>query len=266
MKGKFYSNSKLNTFEQCRLKYKFRYIDKIKPEIEQTIEMHLGKMVHNTLEWVYLRVREGTIPTLDEVIEYYALDWKETYKPEFVIVNDSMNAKDYLEKGVEYLINYYTKHQPFDDNTLDVEKRIIFNLDQDGKYKILGFIDRLVYNLEKSQYEVHDYKTSASMPRQEDIDNDRQLAFYSIAIKEEQGYEEEVILVWHYLAHNKKIDSTRTNTQLEQLKKETLDLIREIENTIEFPPTKSRLCDWCEYKDICPAWNNKPKREMQGTL
>ena len=70
------------------------------------------------------------------------------------------------------------------------------------------------------------------------------------------GYDEEVILVWHYLAHNKKVESSRTNDQLSNLKQETIDLIEEIQSTTQFPPTKSILCDWCEYKSICPAWKD----------
>ena len=33
-----YSHSRLSAFEQCPLKFRFRYIDHLKPEIEQTIE------------------------------------------------------------------------------------------------------------------------------------------------------------------------------------------------------------------------------------
>jgi len=250
-----YSHSKLSTFEQCRLKYKFRYIDKIKPDVEQSIESHLGKMVHNTLEWLYKRVKEKELPTLDEIIMYYSKDWQDKFKPNFVIVKREFTAEDYFNKGVEFLINYYTKHQPFEDGTLELEKKVFFNLDAEGKYCIIGFIDRLVYNLEKQRYEVHDYKTANSMPRQEDIDTDRQLALYSIAIKELNGYDEEVMLVWHYLAHNKKVESQRTNEQLSQLKQKTIDLINEIQSTTNFPPNKSVLCGWCEYKSMCPVWN-----------
>ena len=79
---------------------------------------------------------------------------------------------------------------------------------------------------------------------------------YSIAIKEIFGYDKDVILVWHYLAHNKKIYSITTNNQLERLKVETINTIKRIELEKEFPHNKSRLCSWCEYKSLCPAWQN----------
>ena len=169
-----------------------------------------------------------------------------------------MNVSDYFNKGIKFLVNYYLNHKPFDDNTIEVEKEILINLDGKGEYKIRGFIDRLSYNLKTGEYEVHDYKTSNNLPSQEKIDNDRQLALYSIAIKEIFGEDKKVILVWHYLSFNKKIHSRRTDEQLKKLKTETLNLIKEIESTASFTPTKSALCNWCEYKPICPAWGNKP--------
>ena len=253
-----FSHSRLSTFEQCRLKYKFRYIDNIIPDIEKTIESHLGSMVHKTLEWLYNQVKKGKIPTIDEVIVNYSEKWKEDYEEEIPIVKKYMTVGDYFNKGIQFLINYYTKHKPFDDNTIAVEKHILFDLDEKGDHKIRGFIDRLVYNLKTDEYEVHDYKTSNNLPKQEILDKDRQLALYSIAIKEIYGMEKKVILIWHYLSFNKKLHSRRTDEQLKQLKEETINLIREIESTTEFPPNKSPLCHWCEYKPICPVWGNKP--------
>ena len=253
-----FSHSRLSSFEQCKLKYKFRYIDNIIPDIEKTIESYLGNIVHETLEWFYNQIKNGKAPSLDEVIVNYSENWKENYEEGIIIVKKHITVKDYFNKGIQFLINYYMKHKPFDDNTIAVEKEILFDLDENGEYKIRGFIDRLTYNLETHEYEVHDYKTSNNLPSQEILDKDRQLALYSIAIKEIFGDDKKVILVWHYLSFNKRIHSRRTDEQLNQLKQETLDLIKEISTTIDFPPTKSPLCNWCEYKQICPAWGNKP--------
>ena len=178
-----YSHSKISTFEQCPLKFKFRYIEKIKPDIEKSIEMHLGNMVHRALEWLYVQVMNKKLPSIEDVIAYYADQWEEDYLPGIVIVKKDLTEKDYFNKGVEFLVNYYMKHKPFDENTLEIEKRIVLDLDEDGKYKIQGFIDRLSHNLKTNEYEIHDYKTANNLPQKEKIDNDRQLALYSIAIK-----------------------------------------------------------------------------------
>ena len=259
-----YSHSKLSTFEKCPLKYKYRYIDKKTPDIKQTIEAHLGKVVHNTLEWIYSQVKQDKIPTIEIIITYYTENWQEKYSEDILIVKSGLTDKDYFNKGVQFLVDYYNEHHPFKDGTIECEKKIWITLDEQKKYKILGFIDRLVYNFKTNEYEVHDYKTANNLPTQEGIDNDKQLALYSIAIKELFGHDKEVRLIWHYLAHNKKIESTRTNEQLRQLRQDILDLINKVEATETFPHNKSPLCGWCEFRPSCEGWQEK--KEELGSL
>jgi len=258
-----YSHSKLSTFEQCKLKYKFRYIDKIKPEIEQSIEAFLGSCVHSTLEWLYtLKKDEGKVPSIDDVIVHYTEVWQEGFSEDFLIVKESQgyNYKSYFDMGITFLLNYYMRKYPFNENTLALEKKINFNIGEKNKNYIIGFIDRLVHDLDEDTLEIHDYKTSNFLPSQEKMDADRQLALYSIAIKKEFGHDKKIKLIWHYLAHNTEIHSERTHEELEQLKIDINALIEVIESTSDFPYNKSALCDWCEYKSICPAWGNSPEK------
>ncbi len=258
-----YSHSKLSAFEECPLKFRYRYIDKIIPTIEKSIESHLGKVVHEVLEWLYSQVKDGRVPTIDDVVIYYSKKWKESWDPAIKNVKKKLTTKEYFNRGVQFLLDYYARHKPFDDNTLEVEKKIIISLDQEGKYKILGFLDRLVYNLKTQEYEVHDYKTSNNLPQPEAVENDRQLGLYSIAIKDEFGKDKKVSLVWHYLAFNRRIYSKRTNEQLEKLKKETIGLIKKIESEMEFPAKKSYLCHWCGYQPVCLLWNKNPPKTKE---
>ena len=262
-----YSYSRISTFEKCPLKFRFRYIDKIIPEIEKTIEAHLGKTVHSALEHLYKYVQKGKILSVDDIIRYYSSVWEKDFTPDTIIVNHGLTEKDYFNKGIQFIVSYYTTHHPFPDNTIDIEKKIFLELEESGEYKIQGFIDRLVYNLKTGEYEIHDYKTANYPPSIETLKKDRQLALYSLAIKKLYGSDKEVNLIWHFLAHNKRVRLKKTNKELEELRIETLSTIKVIEATEDFPPKKSRLCDWCEYKSICPAWgNSNPKREKQHSL
>lgn len=262
--AKIYSHSRLSCFEQCPYRFKLRYIDKVIPEIDKSIEAHLGTCVHDSLEWLYNIIKKtNNVPSVNRLIDKYIEAWEKNYKPEIKIVRNNMKPKDYFNKGVEFLMNYFTKHQPFSDGTIECEKKIMINLDEKGEYKLQGFIDRLVQNIDNGVLEIHDYKTANSLPTKEKIEQDRQLALYSIAIKEIYGEDKEVVLIWHYLAHNTKITSRRTNEQLEKLKRETLELIKKIENTSEFSACKSVLCDWCEYKSMCYLFGGKPNEKQK---
>ena len=261
---KFYSYSKLESFGQCPLKFKFRYIDKIKPELGKSIEAHLGSVVHSTLEWVYSEANKKTPPTIEQIISYYAENWQENFSEDIRIIKKEFTEKDYFNKGVGFLVNYYTKHSPFEEKTLAIEHKIVLQLDEDTK--IIGFIDRLVDNIESNEIEIHDYKTSNSMPTQKQMNDNRQLALYSLAIRETLGKDRNICLIWHFLAHDLKVCIRKTEQELENLRQEIKDLIKKIEETKDFPPNKSILCNWCEYKNICPEFNKSYTREKQETL
>lgn len=261
-----YSNSKIETFEQCKLKFKYRYIDKIIPEIAKSIEAHLGGVVHKALEELYTQVMKKKIPSIDDIISFYSKKWEEDYSPDMPIFNKTLTAKDYFNRGVEFLVNYYMKHHPFKDNTIATEKKIEITLNKNGEKKLIGFIDRLVNNLENNEIEIHDYKTGGSIMTKEKVESSRQLLIYSLAIKEIFGKDKKVCMVWHFLAHDMKICLRKTNEDLENLKKEIIEIIEDIEKTKDFPPTKSQLCYWCEYMDICSVWNKSYKRDKQEKL
>jgi putative RecB family exonuclease len=261
-----YSHSKIETFEQCRLKFKYRYIDKIIPEIAKSIEAHLGEIVHETLEWLYTNVMKKNVPPISDVISFYSEKWQEKYSPDMPIFNKAMTAKDYFNRGVEFLVNYYLKHQPFQDNTIATEKKIEINLDKNGEKKLIGFIDRLSSNIKENEIEIHDYKTSNSMWSREKIEDSRQLSIYSLAIKDIYGKDKKVCMTWHFLAHDMKVCVRRTNEELEKFRNEIIGIIEEIEKTKSFPPTKSQLCHWCDYIDICPVWNKPRRIEKQEKL
>ncbi len=258
-----FSHSKLSTFEQCPYKYKLKYIYKIKPEIEKSIESHLGSATHDALEWLYLQVLENKTPQLDDVIAKYIETWQKDFSPNILIVKKEFTHKDYFDKGVKFIIDYYIKHAPFKEGTIETEKRIWVNLEENYPHKIIGYIDRLSYNEEKKEYEIHDYKTAKWLPDQDKLDQDRQLALYSIGIKQLLGSHHNVNLIWHYLAHNKQVESRRTPEQLTQLKQDIINQIKKIETNTKWDTNKMILCNWCEYKGTCKAHGNSLPQEFQ---
>ncbi|MEM0465131.1 MAG: PD-(D/E)XK nuclease family protein [Candidatus Pacearchaeota archaeon] len=248
-----YSHSKLSSFEQCPLKYKFRYIDNIEPEIKQTIEGFLGNRVHDTLEYLYNEIKKDSrVPELDEIIKFYNNLWYQEYSEDIKIVNENMNVEYYYNLGIKFLIDYYFSNRPFKDNTIATEMKITVSLDSEEKFQIQGYIDRLVHHKDTNIFEIHDYKTGNFLKSQEELDKDRQLALYSLGIRDMFPEAKDVLLIWHFLAFNKKIISKRTIEELEKLKQDTILLINKIENAKNFPAKPSCLCKWCEFQKICP--------------
>jgi putative RecB family exonuclease len=163
-----------------------------------------------------------------------------------------MTAEHYRALGQKMLMGYCRRYAPFDsDMTINTEMMLNFALDNRGKYRLMGYVDRLARTPDGA-WEIHDYKTSNHLPTQAEADQDRQLALYQIGIKQKWPDIEKVRLIWHYLAFEKDIVSTRSEEDLSKLMADTTALIDEIEQATDFPPDDSGLCGWCEYPDLCP--------------
>ncbi|MGD9346871.1 MAG: PD-(D/E)XK nuclease family protein [Candidatus Aminicenantes bacterium] len=252
-----FSHSRLSSFETCPLRYKFAYIDKVKVEAEDTIETFLGSRVHEALEKLYRNIQFERLLSVDEVLAFYNREWEKNWKATIIIVNKDYTQENYRKMGERYLKDYYKRHTPFNTGKiLGLETTDTLPLDKEGMYSFYIRIDRLM-DMGDGVYEVHDYKTNMSLPRQKDLDKDRQLAMYSLWVQEQFKDFKKVRLVWHFLAFDKEMESYRTEKQLDDLRKDVLDEIHKIEAAEEFPAHVTRLCQWCLYRGICPEWKHQ---------
>src|SRR3989344_2702797 len=248
-----YSHSRLSTYETCPLKYKLQYIERPEVVKEEGVEAFLGKRVHEALEKLYRNLRYSRLITADELLNYYNDQWDKNWNDSVAIAKKDLTANNYKDTGIKCIRNYYQRHAPFENGvTIGIEEKITFPLSEDGGYAIQGYIDRLDRTKDKI-YEIHDYKTSGSLPLQEHLDDDRQLALYEIGIRKKYPDVREVKLIWHYLMFDMELSSERTSEQIEDLRKETIALIDAIEADKEFKHKESNLCGWCDYWAYCPA-------------
>ena len=246
-----FSHSQLSMYEGCPLKYKLRYRDKIKRDIEG-IEGFLGSRVHDTLKKCYDNLRFTRVNSLNDLLAYYNKIWQENWHSSILIMKQDLTPDDYRALGEKLIKTYYKRYSPFDaDTTIGTEMGLNFALDDANKYRMTGYLDRLSRDKD-DVYEIHDYKTSAHLPGQEDADNDRQLGLYHIGVQKKWPDIKNIRLVWHYLAFGTKLVSYRTPEAISKLIQNTKSLIDEIESVRDFPPCESPLCEWCEYPDLCP--------------
>ena len=257
-----YSPTRINTFDGCKLKYKYQYIDKLESDLV-TVERFMGSMVHEVLKEFYKLVKGGSVNHFKWVLDKYKELWQKNYTEGIKIVKDDFSADDYYNKGKQALTDYYEKYQPFDQaKIVDTEHFLNFKVQFDEvECEFCGVLDRLDWNDKENIFEIHDYKVTNTLMTQEKADNDWQLGLYHVALKEKWPDIEQVKLVWHSLLFNKEITSFRTKEQIEQLKQQVVERVKEIESCDEFPPQKSVLCDWCDFQNICPLW--KHPKEME---
>jgi putative RecB family exonuclease len=255
--GTIYSISRIGTFEDCRLRYKYQYVDRLKAD-KETIEAFMGSRAHEAFAELYGFVKNGVVKPRDWLLARYDDLWGKNLTPAVKVVRSDYTEDDYRRKGRKCLDDYYGEYAPFDQaKVVATEKEISFKL-KDGNVEISfrGIIDRLDWNDKEKIYEIHDYKTSGSLPTQADADTDDQLGLYHIAVRSLWPDIDRVKLIWHYLLFNKRIESSRSQEKLAELEKAMILKVKEIEACTDYPPKKSALCDWCGFQDICPEWKH----------
>ena len=257
-----FSPTKLDTYRHCPLQYKFKYVDRLKAE-RAGVEAAVGTCVHEAFEELYQARAHGKLLSEEEVLRVFELAWSKAIEDPPTIRDKRFSLEDWKRVGEECVRGYYRAYAPFDqDKTVAVEKRVGFSLPvvdpasgETVDCRVEGFVDRLALGPDGC-FEIHDYKTGASLPTQAQKDEDWQLALYDIAVREAWPDAPGVRLVWHYVRHGKNLVSTRTPEQLEALKGQVRELIGRIEDDHTFAPMRSPLCDWCDYRDLCPLFRH----------
>lgn len=244
-----YSHTGISTFEECRQKFKFKYIDKIGKWVD-TIETFMGSRVHETMEKLYDGVKNGRTYTLDELLTFYEGEWASKFSDKVIIVKKEYTADDYKAVGRKCICDYYESHKPFDDmNIIGVETEDMLELAEGIEYYVR--IDK--FACKGDTFYVCDYKTNGILKTQEDADKDRQLAMYAEWVR--RTYKtDNVKLVWHMLRFDRDVVSERTPEEMKAVVDKTLNTIREIESCKDWTTKPSALCNYCEFHDVCPEF------------
>ena len=256
-----YSHSKINTFETCPYQYKLHYIDKIKTEISTTIEAFMGDLVHQTLELMYKNKKFKKRVEKKVLIAFYRDLWEKEYSDDILIAkeDEGLKADNYKKMGEKFIVDYYESHKDDDMTILGLETQDKLTLPDGNSWHVR--IDKL--GCKGDIYFVCDYKTNARIKLQEEADEDRQLAMYSIWVQDKFKDAKSVKLVWHMLAFNKEVISERTPEQLKKLQSEIMNIIKKIETTKEFPTNTTALCNYCGYKSKCPSFKHQFELEIK---
>jgi putative RecB family exonuclease len=224
----------------------------------------MGKRVHETLEKLYKDKKFKKLVSKATLLKFYNDAWEKEYSNDIKVVKEGLTAENYRKMGKKFIEDYYDQYKPFDQLTiLGLETQDRMTLKDGSQWHVR--IDKFACD-DKGNYYVMDYKTNASMKDQEEADADRQLAMYSIWVKDKFKDCKSVKLVWHMLAFNKEAVSERTDQQLKQLEEETIALIRRIEKAEkekDFPTNVTALCNYCGFKSQCPSFKHQLELEVK---
>lgn len=219
-----YSFSKLNTYQTCPKRFKYKYIKKEKEGECDKSALVRGSAIHEMFE----NHQKGKEPK------------KSKYTAEF---------KKALERPHVQKIK---KHLESPEKTC---REISFGLTKDFapcEYKdknalFRGKID-LAYN-DNGVLNLVDYKTGK--PKDEKYQNYDQLLLYSIYFFERYPALDKLKISYVYVDHDIVNSLVVLRTYIEKHKEHFLNIVKKIETDQEYLPKHSALCKWCPFENTC---------------
>jgi RecB family exonuclease len=255
----YLSHSRIEVFKQCPRLFKLRYIDKA--ESENPVSDYFAKygtLLHYLTE-IYFK-SHGLIPK-QVLFDIFVNGTKDEdgreiagfNSIEFPLYRGKPYMRDkYYKQGVDYierLVTYDTS------KTVGVEQEFTIHI-ADGVPLLRGVIDRL--DKTEDGYEVWDYKTSASYG-QEKCDVLPQVSIYALAVKDMYGVIPKRI-VYDFIRVNDRIETHRSEEQLEQTKQDIIQTWYEITRSDFAPRYDERYCNlFCDHRVSCPLYQEMQK-------
>lgn len=241
------SVSKTKTFVDCKLKYKFNYIEKLP---KKDWDHHtFGKFCHSVLEHFHKQYLEGCMLPYNAVMnDSWKVAWAE-YK-------DKMNPT--MKKDCWDLINKYlklvsVKKGQFPANVIAVEKRFDFQVTEN--LVLNGAIDRIQMD-DDDVIHVCDYKTAKNKKYLKD--DWFQLLTYAYVIVNDDPSIKKVRGSYILLRHDFEYMTVEFDLpEIMKVKDKFIEYARQMNTETEFKPNPTPLCNFCDFLNNCPEGKAK---------
>jgi putative RecB family exonuclease len=246
------SASRLSLFLQCRLKFYFRYVLKLKKS--KTASLHLGNAVHAVLKaWNKARWVQQPL-SLKVVHETYQTAWADN--TEGSVEWEPGEEEADKTTGWRLLDTYLREsHLPAEVKPDAVEVPVEADLQQHGLPRLIGILDLV------QQRQIIDYKTSATTPNADKVahSTEIQTSSYAILYRQNTGAQESGMQL-HHLVKLKNPKVVITTLPPMSPGQETR-LFRQMEAYLaglqrrDFIPSPGMHCSSCEYFNECRRWH-----------
>lgn len=236
------SYSKLKTYAECPLRYRFTYLDRL-PRRPRRL-FRAGRRIHHALMRWLVYARTGT-PRWEDVEAAYNAAWDSAGE------TGERSGRDY-DEGLQILRDYHEVNLDRPCQPVFLEHKFSIRL---GSHVLTGAMDRV--DATESGYEVIDYKLHRDVLSQEEVDRDLQLGLYQLALEEAHGVRPESLSLY-YLRHNLQRTTQRSADQVRELKQWVSLTGDDITADRQWQPCVGDQCSGCDFKATCPAHTGAP--------
>lgn len=258
------SPSRANDYQQCPLLFRFRTVDRL-PEPPSSAALR-GTLVHSVLERLY--DEPAAARTVDAAADLLPVEWEKLKlaRPEYTeLFADETEVTSWLGSAGKLVDTYFTLEDP---TRLEPSSRELFVESKlDGGPLLRGIVDR-VDTAPDGALRVVDYKTGKA-PRPQYSDSATfQMRFYGLVMWRTRG-EIPRMLQLVYLGDGQVLRNVPTEEELlntEHRIRTVWDSITADAQSGDWRPKKSKLCGWCSFQHLCPAFGNTAPEIPEGAV
>lgn len=250
------SPSRAADFKQCPLKYRFRSIDRL--EEKPSPAAVRGTLVHAVLEELFDLPAAERTPT--SAVALVPGQWAALVeeRPEVaeMLTAESISEESWFAQSGRLIERWFTLEDP--SRLEPAEREVKVEVEVDGLV-LRGIIDR-VDIAPSGQVRVVDYKTGRTPAVGFEGPALFQMKFYGLVMWRRTGRIPDLLQLV-YLKDGTVIRYEPDEGDLLALERNVQAVWAAIERaTVEgdFRPRPSRLCSWCDFKPLCPAFGGTP--------
>jgi CRISPR/Cas system-associated exonuclease Cas4 (RecB family) len=253
------SDSRLQTFHQCRLKFFFRYV--LRLQKPKSPALHVGSSVHFVLQ-MWNRARwKGEPIDLAILRQIFGSYWvfEQAENP----IQWDLNSESIEMDAAWLLVKTYLDRTPIPLNEKPeaVEVEVETDLARHGLPTLVGFIDLI-----RAGRRIVDFKTSAQTPNSQRAIHlhELQLSCYGVLYRDATGHKESGFELHHLVKlKTPKIIVTEAGPMTDP---QETKLFRAIESYVQgvqredwVPNPNVMSCACCEYFNECRQWAGKER-------
>ncbi len=239
------SFSRIETYRNCPRKFRYAYIDKLpgKPGPH----LSFGSSIHAALESFYDR-KLPDCPSEQELLGFLYDGWDPSG------FRDAPREEQlaFYRHAQDVLRRFHRRNAP--DYRLPAATEAWFELPIAYEATVVGSIDRVDVD-DDGRFHVIDYKTNRKVKDRGRVAGSLQLSLYALACRHLYGSLPATVSL-DFVVPGVVVTATLDDLDLDGARAAVLETAAAVREEA-YAPTPNRLCGWCDFRSVCPAWEGE---------
>lgn len=248
------SFSRIDSYRNCPRRFRNAYIDRL-PSVPSP-HLSFGSSIHHALEQFYDQ-KLPACPDVEVLLNALFEGWEQEGFEEL----DRDEQLEFYRHGQQVLRRYHQRVA--DEFALPVATEAWFEMPIADVAVVVGSIDRVDRRPDGALHVV-DYKTNRRAQDRRRVAQSLQLGIYALACEHLYG-ELPGSVALDFVVPGVAIEVGIDEIDLVSVREAIVDTAAKI-RAEAFEPTPNRLCDWCDFKSVCPAWDAPGGGEALGDI